>query len=330
MRAARESRWRSSAIPYLRYLDLLSIHDNMQNMDESFYKEILNNLQDGVYYLDRDRIITYWNRGAERITGYSADQVIGKSCRNNLLNHVNEEGRLLCDNHCPMAATMQDGKPREAYVFLHHAEGHRVPVQIRATAMRDERGNIVGAVETFNKGVSPKETERRIRRLQQTALLDSLTAIGNRRHLEHRLKINLLDFRENKHPFGLLFCDIDHFKALNDAYGHKLGDHVLRMIAQTLRMNIRETDTMGRWGGEEFLILLQDVDVNALRKIGEKLLNLVRNSHLTLPDKRVLSVTISIGGTLAQTADTIDSIVDRADRLMYQSKADGRNRVTIG
>ena len=230
-------------------------------MDDDFYKEILNSLQDGVYYLDRDRNITYWNRGAEQITGYLADQVIGKSCRDNILNHVNEQGHVLCNDHCPMAATMQDGEPREVYVYLHHADGHRVPVQIRSTAIRDENGNIVGAVETFNKGISPENTERRIRKLQQTALLDPLTAIGNRRHLESRLKISMMDFNENKIPFGFLFCDIDHFKSFNDTFGHNLGDTVLRMIAQTLRANIRDTDTMGRWGGEEFLVILQNIDV---------------------------------------------------------------------
>jgi len=299
-------------------------------MDDNFYKEILNSLQDGVYYLDRDRVITYWNRGAEQITGYSAEQVIGKSCRNNILNHVNDRGLVLCNDHCPMAATMQDGEPREEYVYLHHSEGYRVPVQIRSTALRDESGNIVGAVETFNKGVSPEKTERRIQKLQQTTLLDPLTAIGNRRHLESRLKISMLEFHENKLPFGLLFCDIDHFKNLNDTFGHNLGDEMLRTIAQTLRANIRESDTMGRWGGEEFLIILQEIDVDSLLMIGEKLLHLVRKSHLTLPDRSDVYATISIGGTLVLGSDTIDSVVDRADRLMYQSKANGRNRITLG
>ena len=299
-------------------------------MDDNFYKEILNSLQDGIYYLDRDRIITFWNQGAERLTGYRAKQVIGKSCRDNLLNHINEQGLELCKNHCPMAATMDDGKPREAYVYLRHAEGYRVPVQIRSTPIHDKSGNVIGAVETFSKGVSPEKTERRIRQLQQTVLLDPLTAIGNRRHLESRLQVSLLDFRKNRIPFGLLFCDIDHFKKLNDSFGHNLGDKVLRMVAQTLRVNIREGDTMGRWGGEEFLIILQAVDIKSLLSIGEKLLNLVRQSHLNIPDKGSLCATISIGGTIVQKFDTLDSVIDRADRLMYQSKVDGRNRITIG
>ena len=300
------------------------------NMNDKFYKEILNSLQDGIYYLDRDRVITYWNRGAEQISGYSADQVIGKSCHDNLLNHVTDKGLELCKDHCPMAATMLDGKPRKAYLYLHHADGHRVPVQIQSAAIHDENGSIIGAVETFSKGVSPENTERRIRKLQQTALLDPLTTIGNRRHLESRLKINMMEYHENKFPFGLLFCDIDHFKDINDTFGHNIGDKVLQMVSQTLRGNIRETDMLGRWGGEEFLVILQNIDVASLFKIGEKLIHLVRQSHLFSPDGHIVSVTISVGGTLVNRADTIDSLVDRADRLMYQSKANGRNRITIG
>jgi diguanylate cyclase (GGDEF)-like protein len=102
------------------------------------------------------------------------------------------------------------------------------------------------------------------------------------------------------------------------------------MVSQTLRANIRESDTMGRWGGEEFLILVQNIEAQSLLALGEKLLHLVRQSHLTPPDKRNLSVTISIGGTLVRENDSIESVVDRADRLMYQSKANGRNRITIG
>ena len=275
-------------------------------MDENFFKEILNSLQDGIYYLDRERIITYWNRGAEKITGYKAEQVLGRSCRNNILNHVNEQGMVLCKDHCPMAATMADGEPREVYVFLHHAEGHRVPVQIRSSAIRNQNGDIIGAVETFSKGTSPEKAERRIRKLQQTALLDPLTAIGNRRHLESRLKLRMLDFQENGIPFGLLFCDLDHFKTLNDSFGHNMGDKVLRMIAQTLRSNIRESDTMGRWGGEEFLIILQDIDPDSLLMIGEKLLHLVARSHLTLTDQGKLWTTVSIGGTLVRNSDSLE------------------------
>ena len=107
-----------------------------------FYKEIIDNLYDGVYFVDRDRVITYWNKGAERITGYSAKQAVGRACRDNLLNHVTANGVELCKNNCPMAAVMEDGNPREAEVYLHHKDGHRVPIIVRATVLRDDAGKV--------------------------------------------------------------------------------------------------------------------------------------------------------------------------------------------
>lgn len=87
------------------------------------YKSLLANIRDGVYFTDLDRRITYWNKGAERITGYSADDVVGHRCRDNLLIHVDETGRSLCQGRCPLASTMNDKAPREAKIYLHHKQG---------------------------------------------------------------------------------------------------------------------------------------------------------------------------------------------------------------
>ncbi len=102
--------------------------------DADLYREILDNLYDGVYFVDRERVVNYWNKGAERISGYSAEAMIGHSCSDHLLNHVDADGVSLCQDRCPLAACMSDGLPREAEVFLHHADGHRVPVLVRGAA----------------------------------------------------------------------------------------------------------------------------------------------------------------------------------------------------
>ena len=96
--------------------------------NRNFDKDLIDNLYDGVYFVDRERVITYWNKGAERITGYKDRQVIGRCCGDNVLNHVDAAGVELCRSHCPLAACMEDGLPREVEVFLHHADGHRMPV----------------------------------------------------------------------------------------------------------------------------------------------------------------------------------------------------------
>ncbi len=298
--------------------------------EKNFYKDIIDNLYDGVYFVDRDRVITYWNKGAERITGYSPTQTIGRSCRDNLLNHVTASGVQLCLNHCPLAAVMEDGREREVEVFLHHADGHRLPVMIRAAALRDETGKIIGAIETFSNNTSVINTRRELRQMHQAAMTDPLTGVGNRRHLEGRLRAVIAECQSNGNLAGLLTMDVDHFKEFNDSYGHKTGDRVLRMVAQTMRHALRATDTNGRWGGNEFIAILHDIkDENDLWAAAEKVRVLVEQSRLDV-DGQGLTVTISIGGTMLRVEDTPDSLVDRADQLMYQSKRAGRNRVTIG
>jgi diguanylate cyclase (GGDEF)-like protein/PAS domain S-box-containing protein len=298
--------------------------------DRDFYKDLIDNLYDGVYFVDGERVITYWNKGAERITGYGANQVVGRSCRDNLLNHVTADGVQLCLGGCPLSACMEDGNVRQAEVFLHHASGYRVPVMVRVSPIRSSSGAIVGAVETFNSAMETMELRQQIGELRRTTRTDALTGIGNRLYLEGRLRALVSEFEGRSPSGGLLFIDIDHFKQLNDLYGHEAGDRVLRMVASTLYHNMRKTDVVGRWGGEEFLAIVYDViSSEELGSIAEKLRTLVAFSRIDLPAAS-LSVTISVGATLLLNTDTSESIVRRADELMYRSKLAGRNQVSEG
>jgi diguanylate cyclase (GGDEF)-like protein/PAS domain S-box-containing protein len=299
--------------------------------DKDFYKDIIDNLYDGVYFVDRERVITYWNKGAERITGYAGEKVIGRSCRDNVLNHVTAAGVQLCNDGCPLAACMLDGNVREADVFLHHADGHRVPVLVRAAPLRDAEGNITGAVETFSSDAGVMTVRKELRELRHTVQTDMLTGIGNRQLLERRLRGAIAELEhQTDTAAGLLFIDIDRFKPLNDSYGHDIGDKALGMVAATLRHNLRDTDIVGRWGGDEFLAILSDVgSLEAFQSVAEKLRMLVEYSRLDLAATS-LTITISVGATLFLPTDTPESIVRRADALMYQSKQAGRNQVIIG
>lgn len=161
-------------------------------------------------------------------------------------------------------------------------------------------------------------------------MTDRLTGIGNRRHLEGRLSAALAEFQSSAAIAGLLFMDVDQFKQFNDRYGHNTGDDVLRMVAKTIRHAVRATDTIGRWGGEEFMAILYDVqDQGDLLTAANKVRAMVEYSRLDV-DGQGLAVTISIGGTMLTPDDSHDSFVGRADALMYKSKQAGRNRVTIG
>jgi diguanylate cyclase (GGDEF)-like protein/PAS domain S-box-containing protein len=299
--------------------------------DKDFYKDIIDNLYDGVYFVDRNRIITYWNHGAERITGYTSRLVLGRSCSDNVLNHVAIDGTQLCQDMCPLLACMNDGQAREADVFLHHADGHRVPVLVRAAPLRDEAGNILGAVETFSSDVGEQAVRRELRELRRTVQTDPLTGVGTRRYMARRLQGVIAELAHEPGLLaGLLFIDIDHFKQINDQYGHDIGDKALRMLTATLRHNLRETDAIARWGGDEFLVMLYDVGSRQeVFAVAEKLRILVEHSRLDL-EHTSLTMTISIGATLFRPADTPEAIIRRADAVMYRSKQDGRNRVQMG
>ena len=131
-------------------------------------------------------------------------------------------------------------------------------------------------------------------------------------------------------PFGVLFMDIDDFKRVNDVYGHDTGDSVLKFVAGTLSANSRPFDLYGRWGGEEFVGIVRNVNAANLKHMGQRLRRLVEKSFLLADDGDKLRVTISLGATMALPEDTIHSLLQRADTLMYQSKAAGKNRLTIG
>jgi diguanylate cyclase (GGDEF)-like protein len=225
---------------------------------------------------------------------------------------------------------MQDGVVREADVFLHHADGHRVPVLVRAAPIRDVEGNIIGAVEIFSSDAGMRTVRQQIRELRNITNVDPLTKLGNRQFINGRLRAVLAEYKDQEGGAAVLFMDIDKFKQVNDTYGHDIGDKVLCMVAATLKNGLRNTDAVGRWGGEEFVAILDDVNsLESLNFICEKLRKLVGFSSLDHLDERI-SVTVSIGATFLKPNDTPESLVQRSDALMYQSKQAGRNRFTIG
>lgn len=296
-------------------------------------REILDLLNDGVYMVDTNRRIIYWNHAAERITGYTREMVVGRYCMANILQHVNSVGENLCSGACPLAKTLLDGQLRETEVYLHHHAGHRLSVAIRAIPIR-EGEQIIGAAEIFTENTSLASAVAKIEELQREVMLDPLTGIGNRRMAHTRLDSAQKEWEEHNIPLAALLIDIDHFKRVNDTYGHANGDKVLRMVASSLSGGLRSYDFIGRWGGEEFLALLVNVDEAGLRETAERLRMLVERSFMLLDENpqdqdRVLRVTISIGGALALKGEPLADLVNRADEKLYLSKSNGRNRVTI-
>jgi diguanylate cyclase (GGDEF)-like protein/PAS domain S-box-containing protein len=292
-----------------------------------FYREILDYISDGVYFTDTERRIAFWNKGAEALSGYSRNEVIGKCCKDNILMHVDDAGHELCLLGCPLSASIRDGKPREAEVFLHHKNGHRVAIRVRIEAMRNDTGEIVGAVEVFRDNTAHLQLTEKLSQMEKLAMVDSLTGLGNRHFINSVLQSRMEELHRNNWNFGILFADIDDFKTINDQLGHEVGDLVLQMVGRTLNSALRAFDFVGRWGGEEFIAILANAETAALREVGERLRTLVEHSALTEPVPA--KVTVSIGGAQALPEDTLESLLRRADEKLYQAKKNGKNRLCI-
>lgn len=293
-------------------------------------QRMLDALKEGAYFVDRERRITYWNKAAERLTGFRSQEVVGHRCSEDILVHVDCQGKNLCREGCPLLATMEDTFPREAEVFFHHRRGHRVPVSVRTTPLEDDEGNVVGGIELFAE-ITPEENLReRMAELERRSLLDHLTRVPNRSYLDLELAALFTLWKKSGVPFGVLFFDIDHFKRFNDNHGHDIGDMLLETTAKTLVSAVRPFDVIGRWGGEEFIGLFPNVEKETLAPIGERLRSAVEATWIEADGQR-LSVTVSIGGTSSEEGDSSPSaLVKRADTMMYRSKQEGRNRVTVG
>jgi two-component system cell cycle response regulator len=169
------------------------------------------------------------------------------------------------------------------------------------------------------------ELRRRNAALDAISRTDPLTAIPNRRHVEEQLRALVSAADRHHRDLAALMCDIDHFKRVNDTVGHAGGDAVLRAFTSRVQHLLREEDVCGRWGGEEFLVLLPDTDLDGALALGERVCKHVAAEPLPVGDDQFLAVTVSIGCAAADGADPED-LVQRADRALYAAKEAGRNR----
>jgi two-component system, cell cycle response regulator len=164
---------------------------------------------------------------------------------------------------------------------------------------------------------------------QHAATTDPLTGIMNRRALLAALDVEQSRSERHGYPMSLLLLDVDQFKAINDGHGHAMGDQVLAALGQLLAREVRKTDDVGRWGGEEFVIVLAGADEAGARVGAERIRRAVESMTLSDEKGQRVSVRVSIGVACLEVNDTAEILIDRADRAMYQAKAAGRNQVMV-
>jgi diguanylate cyclase (GGDEF)-like protein/PAS domain S-box-containing protein len=293
-----------------------------------FYREILDNLYDGIFFVDKEGCITYWNRGATALTGYSSADVQGRNyC--DIFQPLDKQGKHLCESDaCPISRVFNISTLTEIEAYICHKEGHLLPISIRIAPVREVGRQFVVAVEIHSSSSPRYAMRQRLEELQELAMHDPLTGIANRRFVEINLAARLEELKRYGFDFSVMFIDADHFKKVNDSHGHAVGDRILKMISATVANSLRSFDIIGRWGGEEFVVLLVNMKNDDLFKLADRLRRLVENSALTLDTGEMLKITVSVGATVACSGDTVESLVERADKLMFESKRRGRNLVS--
>ena len=193
--------------------------------------------------------------------------------------------------------------------------------------VHDINGDLLHFVSQIEDITARKHEHELMRKM---ALYDALTGLPNRRLFDERMNQAILGAKRNKHPLALMFIDVDHFKQINDTYGHDIGDQVIKRVAETMLSALRATDTLARFGGDEFVVLLNKVSSpEAAVKVAEHLRKSLEN-HLVFGDIRLL-ITLSIGiaAYLPEMNETPLQLMKKADMALYDVKARGRDGVGI-
>lgn len=291
-------------------------------MHTATFDAMVTHMEEGAFFVEPGHTLSLWNRAAERITGFSAAEMVGTKCLKEKLDQVDQHGKPICQMRCPLCTAANHAEPRVSETLLLHKNGHRIPVHLTAIPVI-QQGKVLGSLEIFTLTSDNQYENSVIESLSNLAIKDRLTGLPNRAYLESHLNYKLSEHERYGADFCVAFVDVDNFSTFNNDYGHTTGDVVLQTIAQNFEKHLRKGDVLGRWGGEEFLGVFDNRNPAGLDVLGQKLCDLVANSRIDFQGKP-LSVSVSLGITMVRPGDTRQSIVARADAMMYHRKARGK------
>lgn len=289
-------------------------------LSQEIFRHIVDELELGVYIVDRARKIQYWNRGAEHITGYLAQNVVGRFCRDNILVHCDEHNASLCGEECPLTEAMRIGEPHKGQLYLRHHSGYRVPVDIHVIPLRGEDGAVAGAVEIFTEQAVTPGFVSQNQVFAGCGCLDEATGIANHALTESFLRQQLELLQRHRIPFAVFVVRCDRLQEFEALHGHDAEVAILHAVARTLRLTLRATDLLGRWGEDRFVVMIPYSRRTPLEPAVERLRNVV--SCTVIPWwGELLSVRISASLVKSDDEDTIESLKAKIDACLSEPAA---------
>ncbi|MBZ0114439.1 MAG: diguanylate cyclase [Thermoanaerobaculia bacterium] len=282
----------------------------------------------------RNRIVEH-NLALERILGLTREEIEDGMFRD--WRFFGNDGGVLSEDRFPSVRARRTNRPIDAVeITIEREDGSRIETSVSAAALPQPAGSVVIVTNDITAQVRAREAERRAKAELEKALLeqtehartDFLTQVWNRRHFFELATHELALATRHQQALSVVLLDIDSFKAINDRYGHEVGDEVLQHVAQAMKTALRDTDILARHGGEEFVVLLPFTDSPAAGLVAENL-RAAASGFRVENEARITEVTISAGVAAARRGDSVDSLVSRADHAMYTAKSTGRNRVVV-
>jgi diguanylate cyclase (GGDEF)-like protein/PAS domain S-box-containing protein len=294
---------------------------------ETFLSTIFHSIRDPFSIIDREYRIIRVNDAYVQMRGKSQEDLIGARC-----HEILREKDAVCKD-CVVEKTFISGDPC-AKEKLFTLNGGDTWVEILTYPISDGEGNVSHVVEYIRditgRKMSDEENVLLIKKLEHISRTDALTSLLNRRAIIRELRSEVERAKRYRSSVSMLLCDIDYFKEANDAYGHEAGDKALVHVANMLADMGRGSDSVGRYGGDEFMLVLPQTELEGAMEIAGRALSAIKNTQVRLADGRAFNVTLSIGVTAFDLeGDDTESIIRRADKAMYASKRAGRNKITV-
>jgi diguanylate cyclase (GGDEF)-like protein/PAS domain S-box-containing protein len=284
----------------------------------AFTDALVNSVPGAFYVVDQQGNYATWNSYLNRLTGLSNTELRNRSS----LLTIAEQDR-------PLAAT----KLREAFESGYAQAELHVLTRDRGTRlyfMTARRFEVGGAAYLVGVGVDTTDRRARLQQLEKAAHIDPLTHVPNRGYFLDLAAQEFSRSRRYGHPLSLWMIDVDHFKNVNDTWGHHAGDLALQALGQVGREALRDWDIMGRMGGEEFAVLLPDTDTTQALLVAERMRQKIATTGLSLETDTTAHLTISIGvATMRKDDDGVERLLDRADHALLEAKRTGRDKVCV-
>ncbi|QDU40297.1 putative diguanylate cyclase YdaM [Maioricimonas rarisocia] len=290
------------------------------------YLHLLGSLYDGFYILDASDQFVIWSRGAESLLKRPSGSVLGKRRLNEHLNYVDGRGLPIPPEALPHKLAQATGEQQCSMLRAKLPDGEILHLEVQALPLLGDDGALLGVAEIIHVPDRSRRQPELYRELQRAASTDALTGMANRAELESRLRTIAENFEDGKSsgPYSVIFVDLDHFKQINDTFSHAVGDRVLVETAALLQDELYSGEVVGRYGGEEFVILCPDTDLDAAYRRAERLRKALLRSNVG--GQPGLEVSASFGVAQAEPGDTAESVRHRADEALFEAKEAGRNR----